>query len=141
MENRKLTIRPAVASDLAELKRGHLMTRFLARALHYQLGDRSWALTLEGRPIAAAGIWPGDGIAEAWFLATPALKGKSVLPIALPMIAAALQKLHRPSVPIIAAVAADNRGGRALASRLGFVDAGQHPDPSYPGCVMFVLSG
>lgn len=103
-----------------------------------QLGGQAWTLTLDGSPIAAAGFWPEDGYREAWFMVTPQLRAKSVMPRAVPMIAAQLGELYDPDLPTMAVVMADNRGGRAIAARLGFIDAGDHP--LRPGARMFVLT-
>jgi hypothetical protein len=47
-------------------------------------------------------------------------------------------RLFDQHLPTIAAVDRNNRGGRAIAARLGFLEAGDHP--LYPGASMFVLA-
>lgn len=132
-----LEIREALPSDLRAFGRG-AVSRQHGRAFAMQLGGQSWTLTLDGRPIAAAGFWPDDGLREAWFMVSPALRAKSVMPAAVRMIAARLGDLYDPAIPTMAVVRNDNRGGRAIAGRLGFIDAGPHP--MHPGCSMFVLA-
>lgn len=133
----ELAIRDAVPSDLRAFAGGAL-SRQHGRAFSLQLGAQAWTLTLDGTPIAAAGFWPGDGYREAWFMVRPELRAKSVMPAAVAMIARRLGELYDPDLPTVAAVKAQNRGGRAIATRLGFIDAGDHP--LYPGARMFALT-
>jgi hypothetical protein len=132
-----LVIRPALPSDLKDLAARALITRNHGRAFSLQLAGEAWTLVSGETPIAAAGFWPGDGFREAWLMVTPALRVKSVLPAAVRAIGAELQRLYDPKVPTIAAVDQGNRGGQAIARRLGFVEAGEHP--MYFGARMFVL--
>lgn len=132
-----LTIRDAVPSDLRAFAAGAI-SRQHGRAFSMQLGAQAWTLTRDGAPIAAAGFWPAEGYREAWFMVRPELRAKSVMPRAVAMIAERLAALYDPDLPTMAAVQADNRGGRAIAGRLGFIDAGEHP--LYPGARMFVLT-
>ncbi|RWJ33195.1 GNAT family N-acetyltransferase [Mesorhizobium sp.] len=124
-------------SDLVALAGGRPLTRQHGRAFSLQLDGEAWTLTLDGAPIGAAGFWPADGFREAWLMLSPAFRKKSVLPAALRMVADHLQTHFDPVLPTVAAVDLDNRGGRAIATRLGFIDVGDHPQ--YPGAAMFVL--
>ncbi|RUV53834.1 MAG: GNAT family N-acetyltransferase [Mesorhizobium sp.] len=124
-------------SDLVALAGGRPLTRQHGRAFSLQLDGEAWTMTLDGAPIGAAGFWPADGFREAWLMLSPAFRKKSVLPAALRMVADHLQTHFDPVLPTVAAVDLDNRGGRAIATRLGFIDVGDHPQ--YPGAAMFVL--
>lgn len=132
-----LRIRVARPSDLVALAGGRPLTRQHGRAFSLQLDGEAWTMTLDGAPIGAAGFWPADGFREAWLMLSPAFRKKSVLPAALRMVADHLQTHFDPVLPTVAAVDLDNRGGRAIATRLGFIDVGDHPQ--YPGAAMFVL--
>lgn len=125
-------------SDLRFFAR-RALTRAHGRAFATQLGGEAFTLTLAGAPIAAAGFWPMEGCREAWFMVTPALRRKSVLPAALRMIGDVLAAHYDPDVPIVAAVQRENRGGMAFAARLGFIDGGEHP--AYPAARLMVLVG
>jgi len=124
-------------SDLVVLAGARPLTRQHGRAFFLQFGGEAWTMTLDGLPIGAAGFWPADGFREAWLMLSPAFRRKSVLPAAVRMVSAHLQTHFDAQVPTVAAVDLENRGGRAIASRLGFIDAGDHP--LYPGAAMFVL--
>lgn len=136
----RLEIRAARPSDLARL--AHQARRPLSRLHGYgfslQLGGEAFVLELEGEPIAAAGFWPAEDYREAWFMVTPALCRKSVMPAAIALVAAELGRLWRADMPTIATVKAENRGGHAVARRLGFIDAGDHPE--HPGSRLYVLT-
>ncbi|RWE91355.1 GNAT family N-acetyltransferase [Mesorhizobium sp.] len=132
-----LRIRVARLSDLVALAGGRPLTRQHGRVYSLQLDGEAWTMTLDDAPIGAAGFWPADGFREAWLMLSPAFRRKSVLPAALRLVADHLQTHFDPDLPTVAAVDLDNRGGRAIATRLGFIDAGDHPQ--YPGAAMFVL--
>lgn len=121
-----LEIRDAVPSDLRAFATGAI-SRQHGRAFSMQLGWQAWTLTLNGAPIASAGFWPDDGFREAWFMVRPCLRAKSVMPRAVRMIAERLAALYDPAIPTVAVVMESNRGGVAIATRLGFIDAGPHP--------------
>ncbi|TIM53093.1 GNAT family N-acetyltransferase [Mesorhizobium sp.] len=124
-------------SDLVALAGGRPLTRQHGRVYSLQLAGEAWTMTLDDAPIGAAGFWPADGFREAWLMLSPAFRRKSVLPAALRLVADHLQTHFDPVLPTVAAVDLDNRGGRAIATRLGFIDVGDHPQ--YPGAAMFVL--
>lgn len=132
-----LRLRLARPSDLQALASRALMTRQHGRGFSLQLDGEAWTMTLDGAPIGAAGFWPADGFREAWLMLSPAFRRKSVMPAAIRMVADHLQTHFDPDLPTVAAVDLDNRGGRAIATRLSFIDVGDHPQ--YPGAAMFVL--
>jgi RimJ/RimL family protein N-acetyltransferase len=132
-----LRLRVARPSDLQALAARALMTRQHGRAFSLQLDGEAWTITLDDAPIAAAGFWPADGFRESWLMVAAALRRKSVMPAAVRIMAEHLQTHFDPDLPTVAAVDLHNRGGRAIVTRLGFIDVGDHPQ--YPGAAMFVL--
>lgn len=133
-----IEIRDAVPSDLFRLPGGRMLTRAHGRGFAMQLGGQAFAVLADGQPVALTGFWPMEGWREAWLVADRRLTAKSVMPGAVAAMAARLAALYDPALPTVAAVALDNRGGRAIAGRLGFVDAGDHP--MHAGAAMFVLA-